>query len=203
MRFQEVYKQLAAKKYFVFSFEELGVFYPDEKRTSLKQYLSRWNRAGWIASLRKGLYELTFPESHAIPDLYIANKVYSPSYVSMETALSHYSIIPEVSMAVVSITSKPTRRFKNFHGLFIYHSIQPKAFGGYFIEKYNGFNVLMAEPEKALVDYLYFKTLHKSEFDIDAQRFDKRRITNFSKKKLKSYAQIYNLNLKEILYAHL
>ena len=203
MRFQEAYKLLAGKKYFVFSFEDLCVFYPDEKRTSLRQYLSRWNKAGWTTPLRKGLYELTFPENHAIPDLYIANKMYSPSYVSMETALSHYSIIPQVSMAVVSMTSKPTRRFKNLHGLFIYHSIQPKAFGGYSIEKYNGFNVLMAEPEKALVDYLYFKTLRKSEFDITAERFDQRRISDFNKKRLEAYAQIYNLNLKEILYAHL
>ena len=203
MRFQEAYKLLAGEKYFVFSFEDLCVFYPNEKRTSLRQYHSRWKKAGWIASLRKGFYELTFPKNHTIPDLYIANKMYSPSYVSMETALSHYSIIPEVSMAVVSITSKPTRRFKNLHGLFIYHSVQPKAFRGYGIEQYNGFNVLIAEPEKALVDYLYFKTLRKSDFDINTERFDKRRIADFNKKRLESYARIYNLNFKEILYVHL
>ena len=128
MRFQETYKKLVEKKYYVFSFEDLCVFYPKEQRSSLRQYLSRWKNQGWIARLRNGLYELTFPESRGVPDFFIANKMYAPSYISLETALSYYSIIPEVSMAVVSVTSKATRRFKNIHGLFIYRSVQPEAF---------------------------------------------------------------------------
>ena len=201
MRFQEAYKELVEKKYQVFSFEDLCVFYPKEKRSSLRQYLSRWNKQSWIRPLRRGLYELTFPQGRDVPDFFIANKIYAPSYISLETALSYYSIIPEVSMAVVSITTKTTRRFKNSHGFFLYRSVQPEAFCGYLIEKHNGLDVLIAEPEKALVDYLYFKSRRGGEFDVKAERLDQKRIHQLNKKKLNSYAKIYHLNVKELLNA--
>ncbi len=201
MRFQEIYKKLVEKKYYLFSFEDLCVFYPKEKRSSLRQYLSRWKKQGWIGSLRNGLYELTFPEGRGVPDFFIANKMYAPSYISLETALSYYSIIPEVSMAVVSVTPKITRRFKNTHGFFIYRSIQPEAFQGYVIEKHNGFDVLIAEPEKALVDYLYFKTLRGGKFDRKAERLDKKRVDQLNKKKLDRYAKAYHIDVKELLHA--
>ncbi len=200
MRFQETYKKLIEKKYYIFSFEDLCVFYPEEKRSNLRQYLSRWKTQGWLQSLKKGLYELTYPEGRGVPDFFIANKIYAPSYISLETALSYYSIIPEVSMAVVSVTAKATRRFKNSHGLFIYRSIQPEAFRGYIIEKHNGFSILIAEPEKALVDYLYFKTLRGGIFDKKAERIDRKRVEQLNKKKLESYAKIYQLNVKGLLY---
>ena len=199
MRFQETYKKLIEKKYYIFSFEDLCVFYPEEKRSNLRQYLSRWKKQGWLQSLKKGLYELTYPQGRGVPDFYIANKIYAPSYISLETALSYYSIIPEVSMAVVSITAKATRRFKNSHGLFIYRSVRPGSFRGYIIEKHNGFDILIAEPEKALVDYLYFKTLRGGTFDKKAERIDQKRVEQLNKKKLESYAKIYQLDVKAAL----
>ena len=203
MRFEEVYKVLSGKKYYVFSYGDVCVFFPKEKKATVKQYLSRWKKSGLIAPLRKGLYELTFPERYTISDMYLANKIYSPSYVSLETALSHYSMIPEVSMAVTSVTSKSTRRFKNNHGLFIYHSVQSKAFCGYTIENHNGVDVLIAEPEKALADFLYFKTLRVQEFDVKALRLDSKRTARLNQRKLDLYARIYGINLKGILHAYL
>ncbi len=199
MRFQEVYQKLVEKKYYVFSFEDLCAFYPKDNRSSLRQYLSRWRKNGWIAHLKKGLYELTSLEGREIPDLFIANAMYAPSYISLETALSYYSMIPEVSMAVTSVTSKTTRRFKNSHGLFIYRSVQPQAFRGYVIEKHNGFDVLMAEPEKALIDYFYFKTLRGGTFDMMEERINKKSVGCLNKSKLKNYAKLFNLNLKAVL----
>ena len=201
MRFHEFLKKLSGKKYYVFSFEDMCVFFPEESRSNLRQYLSRWKKKGWIGSLRKGLYELTYPERLNVPDFFMANKIYSPSYISLETALSYYSILPEVSMAVISVTPKATRRFKNTHGLFIYRTIRPEAFRGYGLEKHNGFDILIAEPEKALVDFLYFKTLHGGKFDRDAERLDNKRLAHLNKRKLDSYARMVHLNLKGVLYA--
>ena len=129
MRFEELYKTLSEKKYYVFSLEDICAFFPQTKRITIKQYLSRWKKSGYIAALRKGHYELTFPERRALSDMYLANKIYSPSYVSLETALSHYSLIPEVSMAVLSVTPKTTRRFKNDHGLFIFYGSRERFCG--------------------------------------------------------------------------
>jgi len=202
MNFKELYKTIEKNKYYVFSYEDILLFYPDAVKNSLKKALYTWKKKGWIYALKRGLYELTYPEDFNIPDMHISNKLYSPSYVSLETALSNYSIIPEVSMAVTSITTKPTRRFKNKHGLFIYHTVKPEAFTGYYAEKQGSFDILIAEPEKALIDYLYFKTYHNKKLNLEDERLDRGIISKLNKRKLKKYADLYNLSLKE-LYAYL
>lgn len=202
MNFKELYRTIEKNKYYVFSYEDIISFYPQERRNSLKKLLYTWKNKGWVYALKRGLYELTYPKDFIIPDMYISNRLYSPSYVSLETALSNYSIIPEVSMAVTSITTKPTRRFKNKHGLFIYHTVKPEAFTGYYVEKQGSFDTLIAEPEKALIDYLYFKTYHNKKLNLEDERLDRGIISKLNKRKLKKYADLYNLSLEE-LYAYL
>lgn len=201
MNFTALYKSLYRNKYYVFSFEDLLTFFPNEKRVNLREIAYRWRRKGWIAPLKRGLYELTYPKDLSIPDLYIANTLYHPSYVSLETVLSNESIIPEVSMAVTSVTTKPTRRFRNKHGLFIYRTVKPAAFVGYAIERQGAFDIRMAEPEKALVDFLYFKTYRRKIFDPD-ERLDRDVISRLNKKKINQYARLYHMNLKD-LHAYL
>lgn len=203
MKFNEVYRTLEKNKYYVFSFEDLSLFYPNEEKENLKKLIYRWKKMGWIHSLKRGMYELAYPKEFAIPDVYVANKLYYPSYVSLETALSHYSIIPEVSMAVTSITTKPTRRFRNKHGLFIYHTIKPEAYTGYYVDQNRDFEVFIAEPEKALIDYLYFRVhRHTEEFEFSEERLDADLIQKLKRKKLSRYAKLYKINLGD-LYAHL
>lgn len=199
MNSEEIVRLLSAKKLPVFSFENLCAFYPAGKPETLKKYVFRWKKKGWIAGLRKGLYELTFPADLKIPDLYLANKLYDPSYVSLETALSIYGIIPEIAMAVMSVTSKPTRRFKNKHGMFYYRTIQPKAFCGYRVEKYGGYDVFIAEPEKAFADYLYLNNLGGKRFNANKYRIDMKRIKRMNLKKLAKYCLLYGINIKELL----
>jgi len=83
----------------------------------------------------------------------------------------------------------------------MYRSVRPESFRGYIIEKHHGFNILIAEPEKALVDYLYFKTLRGGTFDKKAERIDQRRVEQLNKKKLERYAKLYQLNVKGLFYA--
>lgn len=202
MKFKDLYETLERNRYYIFSYEDIVSFYPGEKRDNLKRMIYRWKKKGWVSSLKRGLYELSYPRDFVIPDMYISNRLYSPSYVSLETALSNYSIIPEVSMAVTSITTKPTRRFKNEHGLFIYRTVKPHIFTGYYVEKHGNFEILIAEPEKALVDYLYFNTYRNRDFDLKGRRLDRDLILKLNKKKVKEYAELYGINLK-VFYAYL
>ena len=202
MTFKELYRTLEKNKYYIFSYKDILSFYPEDKRSTVKTMIYRWKEKGWIYPLKRGIYELTYPKDFTVPDMYIANKLYEPSYVSLETALSYYSIIPEVSMGVTSVTTKPTRRFKNKHGLFTYRTVKPDIFTGYYIEKQGIFDMFIAESEKALVDYLYFKTYRKKNFEPKEERLDKDIILKLDRKKIQKYAKLYNLNLKEF-YAHL
>lgn len=198
MNFQALYKVLEKKKYLIFSFNDILSFFPKENRGNLEKRLYTWRKNGWISSVKKGLYELTYPQNFVISDLYIANRLYFPSYVSLETALSVYNIIPEISMAVTSITTKPTRNFKNKHGLFIYRTVKPVSFAGYRIFRQNNFEILIAEPEKAMIDFLYFN----KRINFEEERFEKEILAKLSRKKLNYYAKLYNIELREF-YAYI
>ncbi len=61
----------------------------------------------------------------------IANKLYAPSYVSFEMALSYYGLIPEGVYAITSATSKKTATFQTPIGKFSYRTLKPQLFFGY------------------------------------------------------------------------
>ena len=106
--------------------------------------------------LRNGLYA---PKLNPPSEMEIANRLCAPSYISFEYALARYRIIPESTYSITSATTKITRRFTVQGKLYEYNKIKEMAYRGYRSEKQGGVTVLIAEPEKALVDYLYFVDL--------------------------------------------
>ena len=108
--------------------------------------------------VRNGLYAL---RADPPPEEAIANRLYAPSYISFEYALARYGVIPESVYAITSVTTRITREFIVNNKSFTYSRIKKQAYRGYRIEKMGAMTVLMAEPEKALVDYLYFVDLKR------------------------------------------
>ena len=140
-----------------------------------------------IVRLKKGVYAL----SDNLPgELEIANRLYTPSYLSFEYALGYYQIIPEAVYSLTSATTKPTRHFQCMNSIFTYHTIHKRLFCGYAPLKINHITILMADPEKALLDYLYFQYLKKKP---PLDRFE---LSQCSRKKITQYAEIFNI--KEI-----
>ena len=192
MKYIDLYKKLNKHRLYVFSFQDLVRLFPRHKSAILKIQIHFWKKKGWLKVLRRGVYRVAYPEEKNVPDLYIANRLYEPSYVSLETVLSMYSIIPEVAMGVTSITTKPTRRF----GTFVYRTVRPQAFVGCRIIKEQGFEIRIAEPEKALVDYLYFKLRRREPI---SERFEAEALKGLSKRKLATYTKLYSTKIKEAL----
>lgn len=121
---------------------------PNDKIKALKD-------KGIIKSIKRGIYitgenaNMQMPESSLI-----ANHIYGPSYVSMETALSHYGLIPERVYALTSMTIKPSKNFQTSIGLFSYSYLPLPyyAFGIKTVKLRENQRVIMASPEKALAD---------------------------------------------------
>jgi len=132
--------------------------------------------------IRNGLYALRAdpPTEEAI-----ANRLYPPSYISFEYALSHYGIIPESVYTITSATTRITREFVVNNKSFAYSRIKKQAYRGYKTEKIGGLTVLIAEPEKALADYLYFVDLKKKLLN---ERLNVRRV---KKKIVIGYARLF------------
>jgi predicted transcriptional regulator of viral defense system len=108
--------------------------------------------------VRNGLYAL---RAQAPQEEAIANRLYAPSYISFEYALARYGIIPESVYTVTSATTRITREFIVNNKAFAYSRIKKQAYRGYRTEKIGGQTILIAEPEKALADYLYFVDLKR------------------------------------------
>ncbi len=147
-----------------------------------KSFINRNVKRGLFTKLKNGLYTLS---SVNVPKFFIANKLYSPSYISFETALSYYHIIPETVYTIFSATTKASREFEVQESLFLFHRMKKEVFFGYAPKKIDNIIILIAEPEKALLDYLYFVILKKKTFN------DRLNIKNISKIKLLRYAKFF------------
>jgi len=143
--------------------------------------LHRYTAKGYIVRVKRGLY--AFPDMLP-PELYLANKIYEPSYVSLEFALSYHRVIPETVYEITSITTKATRRFEKLSKIYSYRHVKKSAFAGYTTEKQKGFSFLIADPEKAFVDSNYFRMLKKLK-----------PISRYSKEKLNSTRALHYASL--------
>lgn len=151
-------------------------------RLRTKYFLEEYTRGGLFLRLKNGLYALkTDPPSEEE----IANRLYRPSYLSFEYALAAYNILPEMPYSVTSATTKPTRYFAVGEKTFSYSTIQRAAFAGYAPARRAGRTVLVADPEKALVDYLYFVSLGRKTGN------DRLETAGLDRQKALGYAGLY------------
>jgi len=153
----------------------------DSSEIGVKFFLHRYAKKGAIVRLKNGLYALA---DNVPSELEIANKLYQPSYISFEYALSFHKIIPETVYTVTCTTTKPTREFTVSGIAYHYYTIKKDAFFGYEPIKRDGAVILMATPEKAFIDYLYFVSLKKKVISdrINIRLLDKRRIFSYAEK---------------------
>lgn len=133
-----------------------------------------------------------FPEvggSIAVNPAELANKLYTPSYISTYWALGYYGLIPEKVVTYTSVTSRVTRSFSNALGVFSYQSLKPTAFFGYRPVTMGDRKVILAEPEKALLDLWYLEQGVWGQERMEAMRFQNQEIVDAVK--LQSYAERY------------
>lgn len=151
--------------------------------SAAEKFIYAYTKKNFFTKIRNGLYAL----EEKRPNLYFtANKVYYPSYISLETALSYYGIIPETVYSITSVTTKARREFEVFGMDFSYTSVKKEAFQGYTTKKEDDKTFFIAEPEKAIADYLYLISLGKKSWN---DRFYTR---NISKEKLSKYLDLFN-----------
>ena len=114
-------------------------------------------KEGVLIRLKKGLYVVSPKVSGMTlsPEL-IANHLYGPSYVSMESALRYYGLIPERVYSVRSMTTKHNRSFENEIGLFIYKEVSDGYFAVGITQSKTAAPFLIATPEKALCDMIAY-----------------------------------------------
>jgi len=123
----------------------------------------------FLLRLKKGIYLSSFNP----PDSFeIANAIYTPSYISMESALNYYGILPQFPYSVTSVSPKKSKKVLLDEKEFEYVQINHKLYWGFRREG----QIVIASPEKALLDMVYIvsKGLRKIEFeDLDYSPINK------------------------------
>ncbi|HUX84013.1 MAG TPA: hypothetical protein VMV20_02185 [Chitinophagaceae bacterium] len=135
--------------------------------------LVEWQKRGLIRKLINKWY--LFSEVQVTGHLLfrIANCLHRPSYISLESALSYYSLIPEAVFAPQSVSTRRTISYFTDLGQFNYKTIRPAFYFGYEVLVLEGFPVLIAGMEKALLDYLYLNPGVRSMDDLLALRWNR------------------------------
>lgn len=161
-------KKLFDSPFKLFTFNDLRVLFGINNQSSLKKIISRLVVNKILERLEINRYMVIGKE---VDNFAISNFVYQPSYISLESALSLYGILSQIPYETTAITIKKSKTKNIHHNVYSYSHIQNKLFWGY--EKMNG--VLIAKPEKALLDqaYLFCKGLRQFPIDeYDLERLD-------------------------------
>ena len=138
-----------------------------------KNNLSRWVKKGYLIKLKNDLY--TFAELRDINNIqfYIANRMYRPSYISLHTSMAFYGLIPESIVQTTSVSTMKTKRFENALGDFSYKKLKTQLFFGYtHLQFSKDKTILMALPEKAILDLLYLYPFYNTKSELLNLRLD-------------------------------
>ena len=124
--------------------------FPRNKIANLEQ-------EGKLIRLKRGMYVVSPDVNKQLLSVeLIANHIYGPSYVSMESALRYYGLIPEQVYTTRSMTVNRSKKFENSIGNFEYITVEGKYYPIGITQQTveNKYTFLIASPEKALCDMI-------------------------------------------------
>lgn len=126
------------------------------ERKYVRNKISSLEDEGKIIRLKRGLYVASPEFSDKLLSLnLIANHLYGPSYVSCQSALAYYGLIPERVYGVTSMTMEHSRKFTNSLGTFDYIRCEQDVFAiGLDMQRESDVSFVIATPEKALCDLI-------------------------------------------------
>jgi len=150
--------RLKAKDYPLFKYVNLLKWFPNDKEQTIKQNLKSWVKKELLERIIKGVYKLK--ETEIKEEFLLASYFDESSYVSLESALSFYGMIPEYPYSITSVTIKKTKKFTTNYGIFSYRKIKSDLFFGFKLIAGDNYLYRLATPEKALFDFIY---LNKKE----------------------------------------
>ena len=161
INYPQFYNQLSPNR--VFSRQEAELAFPkfDSRR------LFEWKQKGYLIKLTNKWYVFSNVATSNGLSYLISNAICQPSYISLETALCFHQLISSNSInsnyfnfsnenTIQAITKHKTVIYQNDRGVYSYRKIKPEFYFGFETLEIDGKPIQMANPEKALIDFLYF-----------------------------------------------
>lgn len=176
----EIIKILKKADISLFTNLDFSRIFEIKSKNTLYKKLQRLEKKAIIEKIGPGKYLLSLNKP---AEFRIANFLYSPSYVSFESALSFYGIITGFPYTITSATVKKTKKYKLQGKEFSYTQLSKDLFWGF--EKKQDF--LIADSEKALIDYFYlaFKGLRKPDLsELDLSEINRSKLRQYQRQLL-------------------
>ncbi len=157
INYPQFYNQLSPNR--VFSRQEAEQAFPkfDSRR------LFEWKQKGYLIKLTNKWYVFSNVAITDSLNYLISNSICQPSYISLETALCFHQLILDSAPAdsfdeksIQAITKHKTVIYHNDRGTYSYRKIKPEFYFGFDTIEIDGRPIQLANPEKALIDFLYF-----------------------------------------------
>lgn len=160
----------------IFNTPDLKKLFDIKNRDTINKQISGLIKAGVLSRIMKGFYYLA---NNRPLDFEFANILYRPSYISLYSALNFYGILVQTPQEITSVSPKLTSTKTCDGKTFSYAHLDKKYFTNYQLID----NFLIATPEKALVDTMFFVSLGKGSLSVE--ELD---LSSLSKRKVKTLA---------------
>lgn len=183
-------------------FQQIMAFFPVFSTSDIekafpifdKKALVYWQKKHYLTKIRNGYYFFNSTQIEESFLFFTANKIYNPSYISFECALSFYGIIPEGVFMMTSATSLKTAIFNTPNGKFQYKKIKSNLFFGYKIINLDKYSFKIAELEKVILDMLYLNESLDSIESFESLRWNKEELKKINFEKLSNYQLLFYSN---------
>ena len=157
MKQLEVIRVLEKSNKSLFSLADLKKLLYLKDKTVYTQ-LNRLTESGLLLRLKRDVYCLGLRK---LDNFEIANFLYKPSYISLESALAYYGILLQVPQVIISVTPRRTKRFIIGDKEFIYLHLDQRYYFGY--DQNDKF--LIADKEKAIIDTIFFASFGRTSIN--------------------------------------
>ena len=147
----EFIRILRKKNIVLFTFNDVLKLFPIKSKNTAKHLIGRLKKEGIIRALIRGKYLFTLTQPKFI-EYRIANFLYQPSYISLETALSYYGLLSQFPYQIISVAPRKSKKIISGNKTYIYSQIKKEFYTGFIKED----NFLIASEEKAIFDAYYF-----------------------------------------------
>ena len=111
----------------------------------------------------------------------ISAAIYKPSYISLESALYRHGVLSQFPYTLTCVATRLPRKFDTPYGTVEYRQVQKKYFFGFIEED----SYLLAEPEKAVVDFLYLNRKGATEgiiSELGLKRLNSKRLHSYAER---------------------
>ncbi len=158
-----------------------------------RRRLYEWQKKKYIKKIANNYYIFADAVINDAVLKIIANTIYQPSYIGLESALSYYGLIPEAVFQINSITAKKTKRFETDTAQFTYRNIHRRFFWGYNLKRETNHAFFISDLEKTILDYLYLNPHLNDTAALEELRINKKHFqSRVNRRRLKKYLNIFS-----------